>query len=219
VNTWTKDVRGSLYLRGIALSTEFLELNNLDVPAFVTYQFVADRNLINPQAQFFRRAVHLGLQGAATGRYTGLYYDHWVFVNVPHTAMPVQKPAVRAWSWPGWKTDRTALGVVAHEVGHHVECVWGPPLSRRWAEELKRNRKRPISGYEPTAGEAWAETLRLFILNPDLLRLGAPWRYRLLTGDAFLLKPIARLLKKGWRKVLNNPNYEPAAERWLGSAK
>ena len=213
----TCNVRITLYQIGIQTASEFLDLNSLALPEYYTYQDVADGLAGHGrQVEFFRRSVKLGLQGAATGRYTGLYYDHYVFVNVPRTALPVQSPAVRSWSWPGWKTDRTAAGVVAHEVGHHVERPWGPGLTRAWREHLAaKDRSRRVSGYEPTAGEAWAETLRLFILNPDLARRALPWRCEFL--DRNDIRGIARLERKGWRAVLGNKNYEAAAERWIGS--
>ena len=203
--TWSKDIRGSLHLRGKALATEFLELNNLEVPKFFSYQEAVRET--SPQIEVFRKKTK-------GGRCLGLYYDGYVFVNVEQTALPVGKGA-----WPGWKTDRTAAGVVAHEVGHHIAALWGLGLTRNWREHLKlKERSRHVSGYEPTADEAWAETLRLFILNPDLARQALPWRCEFIEGSG--IKPLKKLVRQGWRKVLGNVNYFEAAERWIsGGAK
>ena len=210
--------REALYDIGVQAAQEFLCLQGAEgldgLLKFHTYAEVANGAVQGRQAEFFKRAVRLGLSGSAKGRYTGLYYMGHAFVNVPVTALPVQNPSMRAWSWPGWKTDRTAVGVVAHETGHFL--VHALTLNMRtWGEELKRQPKKPISGYAPTAEEQFAETARLFILNPDLLRKATPWRYDWLI-DVSCLKPVLRLLRKGWRKVLNNPAYDAAAERWIG---
>jgi hypothetical protein len=211
--------RQDLYRQGVELVDEFLKLQGEEglngLLKFHTYQEVADGAVPSCQAvDFFKRAVRLGLKGPARGRYTGLYYMGRAFVNVPVTAVPIQKPAMRSWSWPGWKTDRTAIGVCAHETGHFL--VHGLSLDiRSWAAELKCQPKKPVSGYAPTAEEQFAETARLFILNPDLLRKAVPWRYEWLTDVAGLV-PVPKLLRKGWRKVLGNAAYDQAAERWIG---
>ena len=210
--------RQDLYAIGAQAAQEFLVVQTADslvgLLKFHTYQEVADGAVKGRQAEFFKRAVRLGLSGPAKGRYTGLYYMGRAFVNVPVTALPVQKPQMRNWSWPGWKTDRTCVGVCAHETGHLL--VHALTLNMRaWGEELKRQPKKPISGYAPTAEEQFAETTRLFITNPDLLRKAVPWRYEWLT-EVSGLKPVQRLLRKGWRKVLGNSAYDAAAERWIG---
>ena len=211
--------RDVLYAKGVKLVDEFLRLQGAEgldgLLKFHTYQEVADGTVPSCRAvDFFKRAVHLGLEGPAKGRYTGLYYMGRAFVNVPVTALPVQKPSMRSWSWPGWKTDRTAGGVAAHETGHFLAHELMPPM-QGWASELKTHSKKPISGYAPTAEEQFAETARLLITNPDLLRKAVPWRYEWLI-DVACLKPLPRLLRKGWRAVLGNPAYDRAAERWIG---
>ena len=204
-----------LYQMGIEAATEFLALNGIDAPCFLTYPEAAEK-LKGREADYFRRATRP--PATLVGRGTGLYYSGKVFVNLPRTAVAVTRPAYRSWSWPGWKVDRTPAGVVAHEVGHHVEAV----LRRRkvltkddgaaWRLGLSNHKKR-VSGYEPVPDEAWAETMRLFILNPDLLRLAIPWRWFFLLARE--LRPVERLMKKGWKKVLSNDNYTAAAVRWI----
>ena len=210
-----------LYAIGVQAAQEFLRLNSLKEPKFSTYEEAMlhsdkwdSRGL--KAADFLRRVVRM--DGRTVGSGTGLYYDGYVFVNVPRTAAPVQHPVMRQWSWPGWKTDRTAIGVVAHEVGHYVEhrMQLDGKLTREnhreeWFALCKHER---VSGYEPVPAEAWAETLRLFILNPALLRAACPRRYTFVDGCG--LKATPRLLRKGWRKVLGNSAYDAAAERWIG---
>lgn len=212
-----------LYAIGVQAAQEFLRVNDLKEPRFSTYEEAMlhsdkwdSRGL--KAADFLRRVVRM--DGRTVGSGTGLYYDGRVFVNVPRTAAPVQHPVMRQWSWPGWKTDRTAIGVVAHETGHYVErelqrkFLLTPKKDGVGFREILAKSKRTVSGYEPVPSEAWAETMRLFILNPDLLRLAIPERYDFVLGCD--LKPVQRLLRKGWRKVLGNSAYDAAAERWIG---
>jgi hypothetical protein len=208
----------------VKLVDEFLQLQTVDdlggLLKFHTYQEVADGAVPSCRAvDFFKRSTNLRSYGAAQngparGRYTGLYYMGRAFVNVPTTALPVQHPQIHSWSWPRWKTDRTAVGVCAHETGHFLVHALTLDM-RSWSEELKRQPKKPVSGYAPTAEEQFAETARLFILNPDLLRKAVPWRYIWLIGAAGL-KPVPHLLRRGWHKILSNPAYDQAAERWIG---
>lgn len=96
------------------------------------------------------------------------------------------KGAPMAWSFPGYVADATAVGVLAHEVGHYLDWSWvsrgcfdpkwrknkhymRASASKEW-RALLRAQKKPMSGYEPDAAEALAETLRLFQTNPRLLQ-------------------------------------------------
>ena len=111
------------------------------------------------------------LQGAMTG----YYRNNTIYVNVPVTAIPTENPKMKRWSYPGYKVDRTACGVVAHELGHHVEIVLRNKeiltmlQGSFWRDILNGSVKR-VSGYEPVPSEAFAESMRLFILNPELLK-------------------------------------------------
>lgn len=77
-------------------------------------------------------------------------------------------PGGRQWSYPGYKIDRTGIGVVAHEAGHWVDSYF------RIHKNFPKGER--ITGYEPNVYEAVAESMRLFILNPCLLYLIAPKR-------------------------------------------
>ncbi len=79
------------------------------------------------------------------------------------------------WSYPGWMIDRTEGGVLFHEFGHYVDHTkswWLGGMLRKSTREAK------ISGYCPNAGEWFAEMFRLFMSNPDLLRLTRPKTYK-----------------------------------------
>lgn len=202
------------YELGIAAATEFLHCNKLALPIFMTYEEALTGSYTPRAVQLLRRVAAGPVQGTGTG----LYSAGHVFVNVPVTAWPVQNPALRNWSWPGWKTDRTAVGVVAHEVGHYVteliSVKYTPEeLTAHRAEWLQCSKGKKVSGYEPVPAEAGAESFRLFILNPDLLRKAIPARYNFICKLG--LKPVPRLLRKGYSKVINNTAYTAAAERFI----
>jgi hypothetical protein len=211
--------KAELYKLGIEAAKEFLELNRIEVPVFRTYAEAAEASRPGRHFLYFARVTRLDQRRIGAG--TGLYYDGYVFVNVPVTASPVARPMMRSWSWPGYKVDRTAIGVVAHETGHHVEHelrkrgALTKELGQIWIDGVRRTKKR-VSSYEPVPDEAWAESMRLFILNPRLLQEGLLWRFNFIYGLGIF--PIPRLMKKGWKKVLANKNYEAAAERWIGAS-
>ena len=176
------DIRQKLYDEGVALCTEFLRLNNIALPKFSV------RNLSS----------------------TGLYSNRTVYVNLPRTALPVIKPYHMRWSWPGWKTDRTAIGVVGHEVGHHVDR--GFSSTAEWRRCCGRGAKR-VSSYEPCPSEAFAETMRMFIQNPELVRYALPTRWEAIQQSG--LKPLRRMVRKGVDGCLaDNDWYIEAATKW-----
>ena len=90
--------------------------------------------------------------------------------------------AGRQWSYPGHTVDRTPYGVIAHELGHHVDGAHGSAPSRegygaRWRVET---REKPLTGYCRDDNEWFAEMFRLFITNPNLLRLERPKTHALM---------------------------------------
>ena len=227
----------SLYAEGVALSTKFLDANDIKLPVFMTFEearaMMATPGKVPKQLVYWSRAM-----GLNRWTNTGLYYDGYAWVNVANTAAPVQDPWVRFYeegseefgetrrqmgrqqSWPGWKTDRTAVGVVTHEVGHYVTDKLNQrftsderaELRRLWQQAVKGKR---VSGYELTLDEAGAETMRLFITNPALLKAALPKRFNFLTVD-LSLDPVPALFRKGWKKTLGNEAYVEAAKKWIG---
>mgnify|MGYP003345775839 CR=1 FL=1 len=141
-----------------------------------------------------------------------------VCVNLKKSRPPVKTPGFQ-WSYTGYKSDLTAPGILAHEVGHHIDAVFLKELSRddrrsTWAtwDRIRRNEPR-VSSYEPNDSEAFAESMKLFILNPDLLRTGRPLRYKFLT-KALQLVPVHDL---SWQQILVNahPKLHAAARKWM----
>lgn len=131
----------------------------------------------------------------------GTFYGQWkppnkIFVNVPHATAPARHKGY-VWSYPGHKTDRTCAGILAHEFGHHlvtgIQCM--PPIDGAWY--LISQRTAPVTSYEPTYDEARAESLRIFILNPDLLAFARPARYQYIT------RYLPPLHQRPWREVLS----------------
>lgn len=126
------------------------------------------------------------------GKWTALRTERefgqvWVDLSACRTA--VLSNEGRSWTYPGYKADVTPLGVLAHEVGHHVgfyKRIFNIPGARNL-----------VSGYEPNGHEVVAESLRLFILNPQLLQIIAPKRYDYLIASG--LKPV---VTETWQEVL-----------------
>lgn len=146
-------------------------------------------------------------------RNSGVYYrDHGgkVLVDLRKCSSLTTNPGGYRWSFPGYKIDRTPYGVVAHEIGHHVDAIFGYPsrrLPRGW------NHKR-ISGYEPNDAESFGETMKLFITNPDMLRSGAPVRYNYVTSLG-----LRAIDETPWHDVLvahgANERLITAANNWI----
>lgn len=170
----------------VALDTvmKFLDHNRIALPVFYTTKAPVTVNKWQTYGLYLR--CH---KGAPT-----------IFTNVQRTTVP-QRTRGRVWSYPGHKSDRTAAGVLAHETGHHVSHIKKIGLTKEWAKLLESKAgKKPITSYEPTREEACAETLRLFILNPDLLRQGRRARYDYL-HDVCGLRPF---VADTWMGVLSN---------------
>lgn len=137
-----------------------------------------------------------------------------IYVNVKRSRVPVKVPGF-AWSYTGYKSDLTAPGILAHEVGHHVHFQLEKRLGRKEifdkVVEIRKFEHR-VSSYEPNSHETVAEAMRLFILNPELLKEGRPLRWLFLT-EFFGLQPMHNV---PWRDVLRyaHPRLIEAADRW-----
>ena len=79
--------REALLRMGTERMTKFCEINNIRVPRVLL---------------------------ACTDGNTGMYFpgSDTMHNNLEVTALDVHNPAHMRWSWPGYKTDRTACGVV-----------------------------------------------------------------------------------------------------------
>lgn len=93
--------------------------------------------------------------------------------------------AGRAWSWPGYVIDRTPYGVLQHELGHHADMVHSHTKDRyrgNYSIDVRFVTKEdPLTSYCPNDGEWFAEMFRLFVTNPDLLRLVRPKTFKALS--------------------------------------
>jgi hypothetical protein len=142
--------------------------------------------------------IHNGPPPAAKKYETGgTYYGEWhppdkIWVNVSAATAPVTaKSNPHLWSYPGHKTDRTCSGILLHEMGHHLS---GRQVARLWRMVVKAT--LPVTSYEPNFNEAWAESMRIFLGNPDLLFQGRPERFD------HLIQLFEVPHKRGWREIL-----------------
>lgn len=228
--------KSELYTMGVTLSQKFLSVNDVYTPEYVTFEEVFTRQ---PSDLMYRRLRKLE-GGPLQGYATGWYYANTVFVNLKKAAYLVKKPQCTNWSFPGYKIDREPCGVTAHETAHHLDHVLGdghhpdltpdmnpdvntvklyyslfrgsPSSHPEWAKIVHQS--KPITSYEPNLHESFAETGRLFILNPDLLREGSPERYRF-----FFNLRLRTSETRDFRQVLDHPDYIAQAERWIAKKK
>lgn len=120
----------------------------------------------------------------------------------------------RSWSYPGYCVDRTPYGVLAHELGHHVEQAHGSRggiVAKTWREET---REEPLTTYCPNDNEWFAEIFRLFITNPDLLRLVRPLTYLKLIERWSILAET-----RDWESVIPEEIYIQAAKNRIRKAE
>lgn len=118
----------------------------------------------------------------------------------------------RAWSYPGYVVDRTPYGVLAHEVGHHLDLQRSQRKGSYFGDFSvslrERTGEQPITSYAPNDAEWFAEIARLYITNPDLLRLLRPRTHKELRG---LFEPV---FADSWEERLSG-----APERTLRAAR
>ena len=156
--------------KGQDLSSALLDKNGLDVPEIT---FRSMRSLI---------------AGKPKGSYgCGVYLPsrRAVIVSTEDCARPSPGLPMK-WSFPGYTTDRTPMGVVAHEIGHYVDHMLGYPSLR---VEWTAVGKEVVTSYEPNSSEKFAESFRVFILNPALLKIVSPGRFTFLR-EVLGIRPI-----------------------------
>lgn len=134
------------------------------------------------------------------------YRDGVIYIDVSRCAGIGM--AGRAWSYPGYLVDRTPYGVLAHELGHHVEGAHGAAggvVASSWRVDTG---EAPITSYAPNDNEWFAEIFRLFVTNLDLLRALRP-------------RMFAKLMNR-WPKPAMCASWEAVlrlAPRQLGAAR
>lgn len=135
-----------------------------------------------------------------------------IYINLKRAKTPIRTPGF-SWSYTGYKSDLTVAGVLAHECGHYVDFYFNY-ASNKMKHFIKT--EASVSSYEPNVRETFAESMKLFILNPDLLKIGRPLRYKFLT-EVVKLKPA---IEDSWEVVLQNahPKLISAAESWISAS-
>lgn len=208
----------------------FLNLNKLEQPkAVLTY----DEALAPDRRHTYESRVLAKLEsGPHQGTGTGWYKNGLIFVSLQRASRCIMVPKMQNWSHPHYRVDREPAGVVCHEGGHHVQALlrqqqrfheyqWRAAVFQcrekkinRFSKGTKLNPKvKRVTSYEPNLDEAFAETMRLFILNPGLVEAGLKPRFDFITKGCGL-EPILIL---DWKQILEDfhPNYTIQAEKWL----
>lgn len=120
------------------------------------------------------------------------FKNHKIEINLKKCKSPVVTPGF-SWSFTGYKSDVTPSGVLAHEIGHYIDYL------SNWSHNKNLPSNKKITSYEPNKLESFAETMRLFILNPDLLKTKWIERYNYIIQLGF--KPS---ITDSWQEVLIN---------------
>jgi hypothetical protein len=127
-----------------------------------------------------------------------------IHVNLIKSRPPTKNPGF-AWSFPGWKADLTSVGILCHEFGHHIYYRHkdGNYLQERWENFFSGNDWKKESGItsygNSEIAEDFAETAKVYFLNPDLLAYLWPKRYAILRETGIL--PLHTLT---WQEVLKS---------------
>lgn len=174
--------KDDLYLRGCLLLNSFCALNQIPAPEI----------------------QRLGREDRLYSLATCAYY------RAGRISVMVEKCAHigssgMAWSYPGYKVDRTPYGVLQHELGHHIDRFFSQQFGLPFSEHIYT--KEPhLTGYRGSGGEynkthfhmEWfAEHFRLFVTNPGLSQALAPVfnaRLRSLLWPVELRPPLTILL-------------------------
>jgi hypothetical protein len=143
------------YNKTIKLSNYFCEINGLEIPKVIIDETIN-----------------------STGLYVNKKYcsdgESKIYIAFKKCRFPVKKPGFQ-WSFTGYKSDKTVSGVICHELGHHFHFSNNIKV---FIEEFNKLKGEDyLTSYHPNTSEDIAESIRLFILNPDLLKKLRPKRY------------------------------------------
>lgn len=169
---------------------------NIDEALGIIKQFCDNNGFDVPKIKI----IDIKNKERACGLYN--YKSKTITVFVKSCANVATNPGF-AWSYPHYFVDRTVFGVLLHEFGHciHQQLKWPKiPGGKR------------ITSYEPNMEERFAETMKVFLSNPDLLKNYNEKRYNRLIELG--LKPV---IDKPWQEVLKdaNPKYIEACHKRL----
>lgn len=129
-----------------------------------------------------------------------------VFIMPDKCGVPARGNSQRMISWPGGITDRTPYGVCAHELGHYLDWLHKSSSGGKWlCAGLKRiSGEKAITGYGKENDSEWfAESVRLFVTNPALMKLLRPRTYALLRRKYVPLFP-----EEDWMSRLRDSKLE-----------
>jgi hypothetical protein len=172
----TYETKPSMLARGKDLIARFCAANGLELPAV---EEADPKGWPFGVCAYYRRGlITINVQACASIGFAGMQ-----------------------WSFPGHSVDRTPYGVLAHELGHHVDLVSaiakrGPYYSDYSIAMRARVGEAPLTSYCPNDAEWFAEMFRLFVTNPDLLRSLRPLTY---AAIAERFKPV---FEDAWRERL-----------------
>jgi hypothetical protein len=175
---WPRNKR-ALYEMGRLLACTFCEMNHVPAPQF---RLVEKKDWPFEPCAYYRPATPAVEQWTAR---LGAGHGPGVNLCLDKCASPCDELPGRQWSWPASTTDREPYGVVAHELGHHCDWLTGHNKGSYGSEYssavMKESGEPPVTSYAPNPWEWFAEIFRLFVTNPDLLRLIRPRAYNILT--------------------------------------
>lgn len=107
-----------------------------------------------------------------------------------------------SWSYPGYVVDRTPYGVLAHELGHHIDMFYSTVKNKYMGNNSTNVRNASgepkLTNYCPNDGEWFAEMMRLFITNPNLLSILRPKTFNIIR------QRLVPEITESWQDVLEN---------------
>jgi hypothetical protein len=197
--TFPTNDQATLLAMGIELATVFCTVNQLALPPIQEVQ----REEWHFDACAYYRPDTTNNRSSRSRR--GLDDRKWTTPGINICVAKCQAPCpvnyCRLWSWPGSTTDRTPYGVIAHELGHHVDWTLSGQKGTYFGDYSiamrAEARERPISSYCPNDAEWFAEMFRVYCTNAELLRQLRPKTYKLLRAD---LVPVSH--GRDWRKAM-----------------